>query len=1057
MLNPSSPRSSFVIHSGRCFAALPALAIGFHARIARADWGTMLWGSGAPAVPTLDGWGLLLLSAVLVVTALLMLVKRRAPRTTLVLFVALVVPLAGYATTISMPYVFSNGTVADATQVNANFDELVMESNSQDLRLSTVEGLTGPHTHPGTDITSQVGDADTVDGAHAAALEESSEIDADIAAHAAISSSHHSRYTDAEALLAAVGVDAGTLDGLDSTVLEESAEIDADIAVHALNPSVHHTRYTDSEALAAAAGVDAGTLDGLDSLAFAGASHTHAYGKVAIVAQSGGNYTDPKAAMDDLATWCGTPSAANPCLVRIMPGIYDLGNNALTMQSYVDLEGSGESTTLVTSTHSSGTANETSATLVGADAAELRFFTVKNQGGASASIAVYNNASSPKMTNVTVTASGASGASYGARNINASSPKLTNVTATASNGSGLSTGVDNVSASSPTMTNVTATAAGGNAAYGVANNASSPIMSNVTASASGAAFFNYGVSNNATSSPNMTNVSIDDLVVTGSTIVVPASGSDLENGTLLLSVDNAIAGLGAPSAANRYVVRLDAGTYDLGNDAFTMQPYVDLEGSGENTTLVTSTHSSGSIDSSSATVVGASNAEVRFLTAENQGGSTHAIALYTPTAASPRITNVTVTAFGVTGNSYAVLNSVGSAPTLVNVTATASGGSQAVGIQNSTSSSPSLINVAATGSGGSSWNYGVLNSSAGSPTLTNVTASASGGTNSRGVSNNSSDTTMTSVTATASGGATTNYGVYNLSSSPTMTDVTATGSGGTTSHGVFNSSSSPILRNVSIDDLVVSARTILVPALGTDSENGTLLLSVDNAITELGAPSAANWYVIRLDFGTYDLGNNGFTMQPFVDLEGSHENSSIVTSTHSSGSPNETSATVIGSNDSQIRSLTVENGGGSTVSIGIYNYDISPNISMVSVEATGGISNYGIYNFDNPIVIVTGGTVKATGGTNNVGIYISTVANAYITDVTAKASGGSSDYGVSISGAWVSIERSRLFGDSLSFSSSTATTGIANTLLQGGAPSGVGIKCTGAYDTGFNSLNSFCL
>jgi hypothetical protein len=33
-----------------------------------------------------------------------------------------------------------------------------------------------------------------------------------------------------------------------------------------------------------------------------------------------------------------------------MPGIYNLANNALTMQPYVDIEGSGESTTTIPST-----------------------------------------------------------------------------------------------------------------------------------------------------------------------------------------------------------------------------------------------------------------------------------------------------------------------------------------------------------------------------------------------------------------------------------------------------------------------------------------------------------------------------------------------------------------------------------------------------------------------------------------------------------------------------------------------------------------------------------
>ena len=63
-----------------------------------------------------------------------------SPRARIGLVVAVVaIPLAAYAATISVPYTFTNGTIADANEVNANFDTLVNESNSQDSRLAAVE------------------------------------------------------------------------------------------------------------------------------------------------------------------------------------------------------------------------------------------------------------------------------------------------------------------------------------------------------------------------------------------------------------------------------------------------------------------------------------------------------------------------------------------------------------------------------------------------------------------------------------------------------------------------------------------------------------------------------------------------------------------------------------------------------------------------------------------------------------------------------------------------------------------------------------------------------
>lgn len=50
-----------------------------------------------------------------------------------------IVPAAAYAAVISVPNTFSNGTVADANEVNANFDTLVIESNDQHTRLVAVE------------------------------------------------------------------------------------------------------------------------------------------------------------------------------------------------------------------------------------------------------------------------------------------------------------------------------------------------------------------------------------------------------------------------------------------------------------------------------------------------------------------------------------------------------------------------------------------------------------------------------------------------------------------------------------------------------------------------------------------------------------------------------------------------------------------------------------------------------------------------------------------------------------------------------------------------------
>ncbi len=109
------------------------------------DWGAMVWGAGASAVPSLGWLGLAILAMGLAATAAWTLRKRRPALGLTLSLVLLVIPLAVAAGTVSVPNTFVNGTVADADQVNANFSALATESNAQDARLLTLEtsGIAG--------------------------------------------------------------------------------------------------------------------------------------------------------------------------------------------------------------------------------------------------------------------------------------------------------------------------------------------------------------------------------------------------------------------------------------------------------------------------------------------------------------------------------------------------------------------------------------------------------------------------------------------------------------------------------------------------------------------------------------------------------------------------------------------------------------------------------------------------------------------------------------------------------------------------------------------------
>ena len=203
-----------------------------------------------------------------------------------------------------------------------------------------------------------------------------------------------------------------------------------------------------------------------------------------------------------------------------------------------------------------------------------------------------------------------------------------------------------------------------------------------------------------------------------------------KSGSVYTTVTAALDSITDASDTNRYLVKVMPGVY---SEQVTMKPYVDIEGAGELATKLTYI---GSASSGSGTVAGANNAELRFLSIENTGGATWAVAIYNGSA-SPRLTQVTANAAGGSATNRGVVNNGGS-PVMKNVTVSASGGSAGCyGVENSFSS-PVMTNVTVSASGSTAYNTGVYNN-ASSATIQNSVISAGGasGTN-RGISNSAS-------------------------------------------------------------------------------------------------------------------------------------------------------------------------------------------------------------------------------------------------------------------------------------------------------------------------------
>jgi hypothetical protein len=292
-------------------------------------------------------------------------------------------------------------------------------------------------------------------------------------------------------------------------------------------------------------------------------------------------------------------------------------------------------------------------------------------------------------------------------------------------------------------------------------------------------------------------------------IVVARAGGDFTSVTAALNsiTDN--------SSTNRYLVWVAPGTY---TETVKMRKYVDIEGAGERVTKIINTTSA-----NNATVFGASNAELRYLTVETRSAPS-APAIWNDNA-SPSLLHVT--AISSQQGSVSTRKPGDSAPDIVtNQT-----------IRNTNASAPVMADVTvSTTVALNALGYGIYND-ASAPTMKNVAISVVGGNISTiAVYNtNSSSLTMDNVTIAAFGG-TANCGVYNDNSSFTMKDGMISAS----SQGICNNGSGNF--RATVDDSTISA------AYATISNSASYALRV--GVSKLAGGPVAGTFVTCA--GVYD-------------------------------------------------------------------------------------------------------------------------------------------------------------------------------------------------------------
>lgn len=140
------------------------------------------------------------------------------------------------------------------------------------------------------------------------------------------------------------------------------------------------------------------------------------------------------------------------------------------------------------------------------------------------------------------------------------------------------------------------------------------------------------------------------------------------------------------------------------------------------------------------------------------------------------------------------------------------------------------------------------------------------------------------------------------------------------------------------------------------------------AVDSIGDAAADNPYLVLIGPGVYTL-TRTLVMKPFVTIAGSGREATILTGAISTFSYDAASALVSGADNVTLHDLTVENTGGSGVSIAIYNSAGSPVIQDVTATASGGRFNYGVYNEYASAPVMTDVTATASGGAYNYGVF----------------------------------------------------------------------------------------
>ncbi len=130
---------------------------------------------------------------------------------------------------------------------------------------------------------------------------------------------------------------------------------------------------------------------------------------------------------------------------------------------------------------------------------------------------------------------------------------------------------------------------------------------------------------------------------------------------------------------------------------------------------------------------------------------------------------------------------------------------------------------------------------------------------------------------------------------------------------------------------------IVSPVTGNPSASGTNSSTRSPGIT---TASSSNPYVLKLDPGIYDVGAAGLQMKPYVDIEGSGQQSTILRG------PGGSFGVVNGAAPAELRNLQVLSQGGASNSVAVYLDECATSLRDLTLISRGGpFENIGLYTY----------------------------------------------------------------------------------------------------------------